>query len=332
MLQLASELGVSAADSTAGTGLTQDELKDPSREIEGRQELAVLRNILRALGPDVPFALLAGQRYHLSTHGMWGFAIMSSPNLGAAMEMGLRYFDLSFSFNRVSVEVDERTMYLLYDSSDNPDDLQSALIERDLAFLVAGQRELIGRAAPARSLELRRPRPRYADMFEPLFGAAPQFDTAVDRLGFDPAVLTVVQPLADELGLRVCEQQCRALIEQRRARSGLSGKVRARIVSNPGEFPSMQTIAAELAMTTRTMRNQLAREGTSYRELVEGLRATLAEELLATSRLSVDQIAERLGYADTSSFTMAFKRWKGVSPRGFKRGRAAASGAGSRAS
>jgi AraC-like DNA-binding protein len=34
--------------------------------------------------------------------------------------------------------------------------------------------------------------------------------------------------------------------------------------------------------------------------------------------LSVDEIAARLGYSDTSSFTTAFKRWKGVPPRDYR--------------
>jgi AraC-like DNA-binding protein len=53
--------------------------------------------------------------------------------------------------------------------------------------------------------------------------------------------------------------------------------------------------------------------------LLEEIRETLAEELLTSSRLTVDEIAVRLDYADTSSFVAAFKRWKGVPPGEYKR-------------
>jgi AraC-like DNA-binding protein len=79
----------------------------------------------------------------------------------------------------------------------------------------------------------------------------------------------------------------------------------------------MRTVAAKLGMTTRTLRNQLTREATSYRQLVEQMREQLAEELLATARLSVEEIATRLGYRESSSFIAAFKRWKGMPPRGY---------------
>ena len=105
MVRVADEYGMSAARCLVGTGLVPAQLVDPATEIGGRQELAVLRNILRTLGPAVPFALVAGQRYHLTIHGMWGFAVLSSPNARSAIEVGLRYFDLSYSFNRIGFEV-----------------------------------------------------------------------------------------------------------------------------------------------------------------------------------------------------------------------------------
>ncbi|HVZ34724.1 MAG TPA: AraC family transcriptional regulator [Polyangiaceae bacterium] len=310
---------MTSASCLAGTGLTPDQLADPAREIEGRQELAVLRNILRTLDPALPFAIMAGLRYHATTQGMWGFAIMSSPDARSAVEIGFRYFDLSFSFNRPRVEVTGEDGRFYYDDSDNPDDLRAALVERDLAALVTIERDLYGRSLPARSLQLRASRPPYVPTIASLFDVEPQFGADVNCLTFDAKLLCLPQPLADDFGLRVSEEQCRILLQRRGARSGVAGRVRAEILRKPGEFPSMNSVAEQLGMTTRTLHNQLAREGTSYRELLEEIRETLAEELLAISCLTVDEIAHRLGYAETSSFVAAFKRWKGVPPKSYKR-------------
>ncbi len=115
-------------------------------------------------------------------------------------------------------------------------------------------------------------------------------------------------------------QQCRALLDQRRARTGVAGKVRDRLLSRPGAMPDIEHVAAELHMSSRTLRRHLAAEGTSYRALVDEVRERLAEELLATGALSVEEIGKQLGYAATPSFTTAFKRWKGVPPRHTSRG------------
>ena len=82
----------------------------------------------------------------------------------------------------------------------------------------------------------------------------------------------------------------------------------------------MSVVAAELGMSTRTLRNRLRRESTSYREIVDQLRRVLAEELLSAGAMTIDEIAQRLGYADTSAFIAAFKRWKGVPPGSYKSG------------
>jgi AraC-like DNA-binding protein len=71
-------------------------------------------------------------------------------------------------------------------------------------------------------------------------------------------------------------------------------------------------------MTARTLHRKLADEQTSFRSLLDEVRGSLAEELLASPGLSVKEIAERLGYAEPSSFIHAFKRWKGVPPRAFR--------------
>lgn len=317
MIRLAEEHAVSFERCVEGTGLTHAELADPLTEIEGRQELAVLRNILRALGPGVAFALEAGLRYHVTTHGMWGFGLISSPDVRSALEFAIRYFDLSYSFNRVRFELAGTLVHGYYDSSDNPDDLQAVLVERDLAALITLQRDGLGRVIPTQALQLRAAQPAYARALESLFGVTPQYNAQVNRISVEAKHLNDSGPLADDVGLRIGEQQCRALLERRNANAGITGEVRRRILRNAGKIPDMKAVAAELGVSTRTLRNQLARESSSYRKLVEDVRLSLAEELLATG-VSVDAIADRLGYSDASSFSAAFKRWRGVAPRTYR--------------
>jgi AraC-like DNA-binding protein len=314
MVELARELGVSQATCVAGSGLRGADLTDPVREIAGLQELIVLRNILRALGPTVPFALQAGLRYRATMMGTWGFAILTSQSFREAIDVGHRYFELTYSFNRPGFEVVGRQARLLLDGCDNPDDLRGVLVERDMAAVAAMQRDILGSVVPTQQMQLRAPRPAYAHAFEPIFGVVPEWNAPINSLGYDVALLDVAGPFADRLGFGVSEEACRTLLEYRRARIGLAGQVRARILRRPGELADMPSVAAELGMSSRTLRNRLGREGTTFRELVEEVRRGMAEQLLAAKYLTLDQIAERVGYADTSSFIAAFKRWRGVAP------------------
>ncbi len=67
-------------------------------------------------------------------------------------------------------------------------------------------------------------------------------------------------------------------------------------------------------MHERTLNRHLAAAGTSFRLELERIRYELAQQLLANSTMQAAQIADALDYADTTSFSRAFKRWSGVTP------------------
>jgi AraC-like DNA-binding protein len=129
-----------------------------------------------------------------------------------------------------------------------------------------------------------------------------------------PAPLLIrPMPAADPLTAASCVAQCEELLESRRRRRGLATQVRARLIRDPGDVPSMATVADELCCTERTLHRRLAAENTSYRTLLDEVRETLALALLDTG-LTVEETARHLGYSETPAFTRAFVRWRGDRP------------------
>lgn len=318
LTRLAVERGVPAETVLAGTGLDLDLLRTPGTEMLGRQELTLLRN-LQAACPDHDLALAAGSRYHLTTYGIWGFALASSPTVRDALAVGSTFVDLSFTFCRLAVEQHGAEVHLCLDDDDVPSDIRAFVVARDLA----GMRTLAGELAPGLALQgltVRLPPPPDAEPWRSLFGVTPQFDAPRNVAVLDADALDLPLPQADELTAAMTERQCRELVERRRSRTGVAGVVRDELVRTPGAMPSLDEVAARLAVSDRTLRRRLSEEGTSFRALVDEVRCALAEELLSTGSLTVEQVARRLGYAETASFTHAFSRWKGVSPRAWVRG------------
>ena len=54
--------------------------------------------------------------------------------------------------------------------------------------------------------------------------------------------------------------------------------------------------------------------GENFGNYVSRLKIDLSKELLRSSKLSVAQIAKKVGYNDTSHFIRLFKRFEGVTP------------------
>jgi AraC-like DNA-binding protein len=81
--------------------------------------------------------------------------------------------------------------------------------------------------------------------------------------------------------------------------------------------PSPSTVAAELAMSSRTLSRRLHDEGTTFRTLVEDLRMETARQLLAAGG-GTEVVARRIGFSDATAFRRAFKRRTGVTPADYR--------------
>ena len=75
------------------------------------------------------------------------------------------------------------------------------------------------------------------------------------------------------------------------------------------------SVARALGMSERTMGRKLAQEGSSFTEILQQLRSEMAVRYVEDASLPISRIAWLLGFEEVSSFSHAFKRWTGKSPR-----------------
>jgi AraC-like DNA-binding protein len=76
-----------------------------------------------------------------------------------------------------------------------------------------------------------------------------------------------------------------------------------------GRAPSIEIMASNLNMAPRSLQRKLKEEGISYRDIVNDLKKELAQAIMQKSGFRVGEVAEILGYADSSSFRKAYKQW-----------------------
>lgn len=80
----------------------------------------------------------------------------------------------------------------------------------------------------------------------------------------------------------------------------------------------IEEIANALHLHPRTLQRRLKDESKSYAQVLSGVRHELACEMLKGSVMDIETIAANLGYSDRRSFTSAFLRWQGLSPREYR--------------
>ena len=107
------------------------------------------------------------------------------------------------------------------------------------------------------------------------------------------------------------------------ARTSFEAKLRAIVRDQLRNATFSQREAARaLGISARTLERRLNKEGNSFGQLVEEVRRQEALRMLNETDAAVYEIAFCLGYRDVSSFSRAFKRWLGTSPRAYREGSA----------
>ena len=298
LLRYAEGQGLAPSALLAGSGLRVADVAVADREVTADQELSVVRALLRHRGELSPRELgeRVGASYHLSSFGIFGFAMLASRTQLDAVNLATRYLDLSFTFALPHAELAGDDVRVVVEGGTLPADVRDFLVARDTAAIAAVLAELLP-GLPVR-----------------VEAGAGADGRASAVLTFPVAELERPLPQGNPQSVVICESLCADLVTRRRERSGTAQQVRVLIAQELHRGAPAAVVAAGLGLSERTLRRRLAAAGTSYSELLDEVRATLAGELLG-SQLTVDDVALRLGYAEASSFIHAHRRWTGRTPR-----------------
>ena len=152
--------------------------------------------------------------------------------------------------------------------------------------------------------------------FERFFGCRVEFGAPNTAFRISEDALSLPLITADPKLLRVLRPYCDAAATERKVETGtLRSAVEAEVEKLlPDGKAKADNVAKALALSLRTLARRLAEEGTTYGEVVDELRKSLATQYLRDPGMSLGQIAWLLGYEGSTSFNHAFKRWTGRSP------------------
>jgi AraC-like DNA-binding protein len=180
---------------------------------------------------------------------------------------------------------------------------------------LAGRRIALGLA------EFAHPRPAHAQEYTVMFSEHLRFEAEHTAIHFDARQLAtpVVQ---DETTLKKFLWKApQSVFLKYKNEESWTAQLRRRLRGSLGrtEWPLLEDVARELHVAPTTLRRRLEAEGTSYRGIKDDLRRDAAVHYLCESSLTVAEIANLLGFQETSAFHRAFKKWSGVQPGEYRR-------------
>lgn len=317
LLDLVEELGVPRAQLFAEAGVRPEVLGNPQGRLSFF-DYNLLASSALALCAEPALGLLLGQRLNISSHGILGYAVLSSANLGMAIQFALKYYRvLGLTFELEMVELDQRFELRAFESMPLGA-LNRFIAEGLLASLYSIAQSLIGEPMQGVEVGFAYAPPSYAARYERVFGVPVAFEQAYHRLSMPAAYMSRPMALANPATVHMCEQQCEALLASLDVQDALLTRVRRLLMARPGDFPDLASAARTLHTSGRSLRRHLSSMGTSYQEVLDEVRKSLALQYLTTTHLPLYEIAYLLGFSDPSNFRRAFKKWTGKLPNDYR--------------
>ncbi|MDH1440509.1 AraC family transcriptional regulator [Pseudomonas sp. GD03721] len=245
-----------------------------------------------------------------------GYTMMSSANLKQALESFVYFFPLlgdGFTPG-LSSEGGGLRFWVAEDAEEGV--IKSrGLEDAGIASVLGFCRWLAGASLPRlREIEFTYPEPASTVEHQRLFGCALRFGARRISILFDQQDLLRPLSTANEALALLHGRFAEHRIDQLRGTT-YSERVRSVLIARLSlGVCDMGTVAMNLDIGKRTLQRELIREGSPFKDVLDGARRQLADYYLRQCLYSVDRCSDLLGFKEPSSLHKACLRWFGMPP------------------
>lgn len=300
------DAGIDVDGLLAPSGLDRVALSAPDTALP----LATFRELwARAAAIDSAIGITLVERFPPGQMHVLAHLAMRSATVGAAIADCCRYAGVTSPMDEVRLELTGDLARFSY-TCHAPGPANPWMAEHYLSMTTLFFERGAGRPLPLRRARFAAAMQAPAAEYRRRFGLDPQFESDSNLLEFDAAALAWPLLTHDAYLHGILERVAEArnaaavdpLLEQVRG-----GIARALL---RGETPAMAAVAASCGSGERALRAQLAKQATTFRDVLDEVRRDLARDHLARG-LSVTETAYLLGFTEPAALQHACRRWFG---------------------
>ncbi|MGH1430246.1 MAG: AraC-like transcriptional regulator QhpR [Neptuniibacter sp.] len=296
------------------SGLQPGLYKNPNRHISLKHYINSIHESARASGNE-HFGLWFGEQFKPEGLGLFGFHAITSADLRSAIQ-GMQDHFLVFQRNSLlQLHIADGFCHLEYRLLDG-----EIMDRRQDAELTLGMLNNVLRRAMGDQWSPLEVHFQHAALIDGVqhreaFQCETKFRQERNAILFRESCLDTLMPDANPMLNNVTRGSILELSGARSQELTIVQRVKSEIIEllPDGEL-RLEQVAKEFNLSSRTLQRQLSAEKHSFKNLVDEVREELATCYLGYDRLSISEVAYRLGYSEVSAFTRAFMRWKSISP------------------
>jgi AraC-like DNA-binding protein len=298
-------------------GFRPEQFEDPDRRLPYVQTSQLLARCVEATGCE-HFGLLLGQSAAASHLGLTGFLARAAPNVERALGSLIEHLDLHDEGGTPVVTTAGNLTLLGYTVHQPGVAAIEQIYDMTTAVAFNIMRALCGEAWRPAEVLLSRRKPRDLAPYRRFFGTSIQFDAEMSAIVFPSHWLQHSVSSADDLLFKHLEKE--AIEKHGLQHLGLAEALKAQLRSGLLQRKwAASEMASALGLHERTLHRRLRTARTSFRRELDAVRQSLSLQLLAGTGMTVAQITESMGYASSSAFIRAFRRWTGTTPMDWRK-------------
>jgi AraC-like DNA-binding protein len=296
--------------------LTADDMPSPRARISLADLMTACENAIRlSRDPHLPYHI--GASIHVSAYGMYGFAILCCPDFRKTMAFAELYHALAAPLATIEfTEKDGFASWVIEPNARAATDpqLYRFITEMQIGIHISLMRDVMGPAFTPDQICLTYPQAHDFGLPADQIGSRLSFASGANQIIFKSTWLDQAANLGNRTTYPGVVALCDELLDDLKSRVGVAGEIRAHLIRDIANPPTLTALATLLEISDRSLRRQLREQGISFRGLLDELRMQIALKYLRTTRLANEDIALALGFSDAANFRRAFRRWTDKSP------------------
>lgn len=304
------------------SGYTESELSNETLFISAQEFSKVIQKALILTG-DNYFGLHAGEYLNLSSSGLIGQITQTSSTIKEAIEHCCTFANLGC--RAIPKKLEEESAFFKLSLAPSPlwinppKEIVRHVVDGIIAFTLREFQTLTHQKYLPLLIQFDFKRPDNISEYQRVFNCNLKFGQSETAILFDKRHINAPIITKNYRLLRILVAHAEDQMRQIESSAHTYNLVKHSILNlmNPG-FPTLEQVALNLNLSTRTLQRRLKEEGHAYKEILESTRKEFALGYIKKQDLSINEIADLLNYADGSTFIRSFKRWTGKTPKNYR--------------
>lgn len=305
-------------------GLSKTDLNNPEARLPYALVVKLIEGAARLAG-DPCYGLRLGTSRNARERGLLGFLALNSPTLMDALVNLQRFYKVVRESGEFEIERNSPVVAVKIREVDPALRGLKNNIGFTVGTLVRGCRDLTRQAIPPLAVELTYDEPdaKVRAEYAEVLGCPVKFGAREwVVLTYPEEVMRLPVQDADAKLLQVLERACQKIVGASSPKTqDLVHRVRELIIERlPKSSATIDAIAEELNIGSKTLERRLAERGASFSALLDETRQKAAKHYLEATDLRLSAVAYMVGYTEPAALVRAFKRWTGETPSQFREG------------